>query len=70
MNRDDVELIEAINNADPIAFKKLFDTYWEKVYRTALQKLPTEEDASDITQDVFYMIWKNRANCGQFHRMQ
>ncbi len=61
VNRDDVELIEAINNADPIAFKRLFDTYWKKVYRTALQKLPTEEDASDITQDVFYIIWKNRA---------
>ncbi|GAA4173806.1 MULTISPECIES: RNA polymerase sigma factor [Sphingobacterium] len=61
MNRDDVELIEAINNADPIAFKRLFDTYWKKIYRTALQKLPTEEDASDITQDVFYIIWKNRA---------
>lgn len=61
MNKDDVELIEAINNADPIAFKRLFDTYWKKIYRTALQKLPTEEDASDITQDVFYIIWKNRA---------
>ena len=61
VNRDDVELIEAINNADPIAFKRLFDTYWKKIYRTALQKLPTEEDASDITQDVFYIIWKNRA---------
>jgi len=61
VNKDDVELIEAINNANPIAFKRLFDTYWKKIYRTALQKLPTEEDASDITQDVFYIIWKNRA---------
>ncbi len=53
-------MIQAINDADPIAFKKLFDTYWKKVYRIALQKLPREEDASDITQDVFYIIWKNR----------
>ncbi|WP_140938526.1 RNA polymerase sigma factor [Sphingobacterium lumbrici] len=60
MKKEDLEMIQAINDADPIAFKKLFDTYWKKVYRIALQKLPREEDASDITQDVFYIIWKNR----------
>lgn len=60
MKREDLEMVQAINDADPIAFKKLFDSYWKKVYRTALQKLPREEDASDITQDVFYIIWKNR----------
>lgn len=53
-------MVQAINDADPIAFKKLFDTYWSKVYRMALRKLPLEEDAADITQDVFYIIWKNR----------
>ena len=60
MNRDDLDLIQAINEADPLAFRKLFDTYWSKIYRDALQKLPQEEDASDITQEVFYVIWKNR----------
>lgn len=60
MNRDDLDLIQAINEADPMAFKKLFDTYWKKIYNAALQKLPREEDASDITQEVFYVIWKNR----------
>lgn len=60
MDRDDLDLIRAINEADPLAFRKLFDTYWSKIYRAALQKLPQEEDASDITQEVFYVIWKNR----------
>lgn len=60
MKKEDLDMIQAINDADPIAFKKLFDSYWKKVYRMALQKLPREEDASDITQDVFYIIWKNR----------
>ena len=60
MNRDDLDLIKAINSADPKAFRKLFDAYWNKIYKIALQKLPREEDASDITQEVFYVIWKNR----------
>src|SRR5690606_37207003 len=60
MNRDDLDLIKAINSADTKAFRKLFDAYWNKIYKIALQKLPREEDASDITQEVFYVIWKNR----------
>jgi RNA polymerase sigma-70 factor (ECF subfamily) len=60
VKREDLEMVQAINDADPNAFKKLFDSYWKRVYRMALQKLPREEDASDITQDVFYIIWKNR----------
>lgn len=60
MNKEDLEMIQLINKADPTAFKKLFDNYWKKVYGRALQKLPREEDAADITQDVFYVIWKNR----------
>lgn len=60
MKREEIDMVQAINDADPLAFKKLFDRYWKKVYQQALQKLPREEDASDITQDVFYVIWKNR----------
>lgn len=60
LKNSDLELIEAINAADPNAFNILFRKYWEKIYLLALRKLPSEEDASDITQDVFYVIWKNR----------
>jgi len=55
-----LDIVQAINDADPIAFKKLFEQHWKKIYHIALQKLPREEDASDITQEVFYLIWKNR----------
>jgi len=60
MDRADLDIVQAINDADPIAFRRLFEKYWKKIYQLALQKLPTEEDASDITQEVFYVIWKNR----------
>lgn len=60
MTGEDQDLVNGINNADPNAFKCLFDSYWKKIYRLATQKLANQEDASDITQDVFYVIWKNR----------
>lgn len=60
LKKEDLDMVQAINEADPKAFKQLFDTHWSKIYRMALRKLPLEEDASDITQDVFYVIWKNR----------
>ncbi len=60
MDRVDLDIVQAINDADPVAFKKLFEKYWKRIYHVALQKLPREEDASDITQEVFYVIWKNR----------
>ncbi|MVZ62312.1 sigma-70 family RNA polymerase sigma factor [Sphingobacterium humi] len=60
MKKEDQDLVNGINDANPEAFKRLFDSYWKKIYRLAKQKLANEEDASDITQDVFYVIWKNR----------
>lgn len=60
MSKEELELVNGINNADPDAFKRLFDSYWKKIYRRARQKLANEQDASDITQEVFYVIWKNR----------
>ncbi|WP_166785208.1 RNA polymerase sigma factor [Sphingobacterium psychroaquaticum] len=61
MKRDELDIVRSINDSDPEAFKEIFDLYWNKIYKRALQKLPKEEDASDITQEVFYVIWKNRA---------
>ncbi|MCA5005027.1 RNA polymerase sigma factor [Sphingobacterium bovistauri] len=60
MKKEDILIIDGINQENPIAFKRLFDRFWFKIYRMAIQKLPSEEDASDITQEVFYLIWKNR----------
>ncbi|HMR18031.1 MAG TPA: sigma-70 family RNA polymerase sigma factor [Sphingobacterium sp.] len=60
MDKVDLDIVQAINDADPVAFKQLFEKYWKRIYHAALQKLPRKEDASDITQEVFYVIWKNR----------
>lgn len=60
MKEQDLELLQAVNDEDARAFKLLFDRHWKRIYHLALRKLPTDEDASDITQEVFYIIWRNR----------
>ncbi|WP_343556383.1 sigma-70 family RNA polymerase sigma factor [Sphingobacterium sp.] len=62
MKEQDQNLIQSVNNSDPKAFKTIFEQYWQLIYRLALQKLPSDDDANDITREVFYLIWKNREN--------
>lgn len=56
----DLKLVMAVNDNNADAFKLLFDRHWNRIYHLALKKLPAEEDASDVTQEVFYIIWRNR----------
>lgn len=53
-------LLYKISNNDPKAFEALFTRYWEDVYYQASRKVSSMEDASDLTQEVFYAIWKGR----------
>ncbi|PRD56006.1 RNA polymerase sigma factor [Sphingobacterium gobiense] len=38
-------------------FERAFKTHWESIYRSALQKVGSEEAAKDIVQDVFIVLW-------------
>ncbi|MFV0483886.1 MAG: RNA polymerase sigma-70 factor [Bacteroidales bacterium] len=40
-------------------FQEFFNNYFPKVKSFALQILKSEEDAEDITQDIFVKIWEN-----------
>lgn len=42
---------------DPQAFARLYDRYVSAIYRFVLLKLPSKEDAEDITSDVFLKCW-------------
>jgi RNA polymerase sigma-70 factor (ECF subfamily) len=43
------------------AFKVLYNRYWEPLYRKALSRLGTSEDAQDAVQEVFISLWRNRS---------
>lgn len=53
------EIIQSFLDGDPKAFKALYDLFSGKVYNTALSYAQNEQDAEEITQDVFTSIFKN-----------
>lgn len=54
------ELIKLIALNDELAFRQLFDRYWNKIYAAAfaLTKFPAVSE--EIVQDVFVKIWLKR----------
>lgn len=49
-----------IAEGDKIAFKLLYDQYWQQLYAVALQWLKSTWKAQDVVQEVFYKIWQRR----------
>ena len=62
MHPEEKDLINALIAGDNSAFKKLLDTFKDKVYHSALGILQNEEDAQDITQEVFIAIHSSVKN--------
>lgn len=55
------EIIEAVAKGDRKAFQQLYELFSEKVYNTSLSYAQNEQDAEEITQDVFTNIFRNAA---------
>lgn len=56
---DQQELIVQLQRGDETAFKKLVEEWQDMVYNTALGIVQNEEDADDITQDVFIQVYQS-----------
>lgn len=56
---DQQELIVQLQQGDEPAFKKLVDEWQHMVYNTALGIVQNEEDADDITQEVFIQVYQS-----------
>jgi RNA polymerase sigma-70 factor (ECF subfamily) len=49
---------------DPEAFAKIYDRYVKALYRFTLLKLPSQEEAQDITAETFTKAWNFLQNNG------
>lgn len=58
---NETQLIKSITHGDRQAFQKLYSLFSPKVYNTALSYAQNEQDAEEITQDVFTNIYRNAA---------
>lgn len=59
---DEIRLIHKVAEGDKKAFALLYHSFSTKVYNTALSYTKNEEDAEEITQDVFMKIHKNASS--------
>ena len=54
-------LLKRISQGDEIAFRTLFDMYYDKLFHVAFYFLKSKEFSEEAVSDVFYLIWKRRS---------
>ncbi|WP_084163801.1 RNA polymerase sigma factor [Olivibacter sitiensis] len=54
---DDLRLIQLLKESNYKAFEAIYDRYWPKLFRMAFKFLKDQDEAKDITQDVFVALW-------------
>ena len=55
---EEQKLISLAQQGDQSAFGQLMTKYEKQVYHQALRLLTNPEDAADITQEVFFKVWR------------
>ena len=54
-------ILRSIANGDRDAFQQIYELFSAKVYNTVLSYTQNEQDAEEVTQDVFTNIFRNAA---------
>ncbi len=53
---------DRIRGGDRTAFEALYRKYWQPLYAFAFRYVRSKEDAEEVVQDVFFRIWRGRAD--------
>ena len=59
---DERVLANRIRGGDIDAFEALYRAYWQRLYAFAFRYGHVKEDAEEVVQDVFFRIWRGRAD--------
>ncbi|WP_052496163.1 RNA polymerase sigma factor [Pedobacter lusitanus] len=54
---DDNDILLSFLAGDKRAYEVIYDRFWPILYRHARKMLQNEEDAKDVVQEVFTMLW-------------
>lgn len=57
-DENEAELISQAIRSNVTAFTRLYDIYIRRVYRHVFYRILVQDDAEDITQEVFIKAWK------------
>lgn len=55
--RSDQELLALLKQQDHGSFTEIYRRYWAVLFRHARKMLGDDDDASDIIQDIFTLLW-------------
>lgn len=55
--RDKLLLFQIRTRRDPEAFGKIYDAYLPQIYRFVYFKVPSEEEAQDLSAETFVKLW-------------
>lgn len=61
-NLPDTDLFRLVQQDDERAFTVLFDRYKVILFRHVLKRTGSEDEASEILQNIFLSLWKNRGS--------
>lgn len=56
----DLELVAHLKKGDHVAYTELFERYSSLLYNHAYKKLRNKEEAQDVVQEVFTVLWAKR----------
>lgn len=61
----EVECLTNLSKGDHRSYELLFLAYHPKIYHFLCGFIKNEEEAYDMTQEIFYKVWVNRAMMGE-----
>ncbi len=57
---DQTQLLQRLSAGDQLAFRQIFEFYWDQIHAVGLKILKSPELAKDLAQDTFMKVWHNR----------
>jgi RNA polymerase sigma factor (sigma-70 family) len=63
----DQELLHLLQGGDEAAFNEIYQRYWKKLFSAAYSRLHNTDDAREIVQQVFVVLWKHRTQLRILH---
>ncbi|GGC17975.1 DNA-directed RNA polymerase sigma-70 factor [Parapedobacter defluvii] len=55
---DDTQLVALLRERDKLAYTEIYTRFWPILFRHALRLLRDEDEATDVVQDIFAVLWE------------
>lgn len=66
----DNDLVDLLKSGNKDAFNEIYKRYWPLLYRHARSMLRDDEDATDVVQEIFTVLWAKSAELNQMNSLK